>query len=87
MDGYRNSENFTKSKQLMLKCTLLLLLLVVVVVVLVLILLLLPVVVVDNEKLNDLYSSPNIVRVRWVGHVALMGRREVYTGFWWWKKT
>jgi len=38
-----------------------------------------------NEELNDLYSSPNIVRViksrgmRWVGHVALMGEeREVY---------
>jgi len=32
-----------------------------------------------NEKLNDLYSSTNIVRViksrimRWVGHVARMG--------------
>jgi hypothetical protein len=32
-----------------------------------------------NEELNDLYSSPNIVlmiksrRMRWVGHVALMG--------------
>ena len=32
-----------------------------------------------NEELNDLYSSPNIVRViksrrmRWDGHVALMG--------------
>ena len=32
-----------------------------------------------NEELNDLYSSPNIVRViklrrmRWAGHVALMG--------------
>jgi len=38
---------------------------------------------------NDLYSSPNIVRViksrrmRWVGHVARMGGGEVYTGFWW----
>jgi hypothetical protein len=38
-----------------------------------------------NEKLNDLYSSPSIVRViklrrmRWVGHVArLMARRGVY---------
>ena len=38
-----------------------------------------------NEELNDLYSSPNIVRViksrrmRWVGHVARMGeRRGVY---------
>ena len=32
-----------------------------------------------NEELNDLYSSPNIVRViksrrmRWTGHVARMG--------------
>jgi hypothetical protein len=32
-----------------------------------------------NEELNDLYSSPNIIRViklsrmRWVGHVACMG--------------
>ena len=38
-----------------------------------------------NEELNDLYCSPNIVRVikwrrvRWVGHVARMGeRRGVY---------
>ena len=38
-----------------------------------------------NEKLNDLYSSPNIVwmiksrRMRWAGHVARMGEeREVY---------
>jgi len=39
----------------------------------------------DNEKLNDLYSSPIIVqvinsrRMRWAGHVSLMGeRRGVY---------
>jgi len=39
-----------------------------------------------NEELNDLYCSPNIVRVikwirmRWAGHVARMGeRRGVYT--------
>ena len=38
-----------------------------------------------NEELNDLYSSPNIVRVinsrrmRWTGHVARMcEEREVY---------
>ena len=38
-----------------------------------------------NEELNDLYSSPNIVRVikwrrmRWAGHVARMGEeRKVY---------
>jgi len=39
----------------------------------------------NNEELNDLYSSPNIVRViksrrmSWAGHVARMGEeREVY---------
>ena len=32
-----------------------------------------------NEELNDLYSSPDIVRVRWAGHVARMGEeRGVY---------
>jgi len=38
-----------------------------------------------NEELNDLYSSPNIVRViksrrmRWAGHVARMGeKRRMY---------
>jgi hypothetical protein len=41
-----------------------------------------------NEELNDLYSSPNIVRVitsrrmRWTGHVARMGdKRGVYRVF------
>jgi len=38
---------------------------------------------------NDLYSSPNIVRViksrrmRRAGHVASVGDRRGYTGFWW----
>jgi hypothetical protein len=42
-----------------------------------------------NEGLNDMYSSPTIVRViksrrmRWAGRVARMGREEAYTGFWW----
>jgi hypothetical protein len=41
-----------------------------------------------NEKLNDLYSSLNIVRViksrrmKWAGNVARMGeKRSVYRGF------
>jgi hypothetical protein len=37
-----------------------------------------------NEELNDLYSSPNIVRVMksrmgWAGHVARMGKVGVCT--------
>jgi len=41
-----------------------------------------------NDELHGLYSSTNIVRViksrrmRWAGHVARMGRGEVFTGFW-----
>jgi hypothetical protein len=40
-----------------------------------------------NEELNDLYSSPNIIRViksrglRWAGSVAHMGRGQMHTGF------
>ena len=43
----------------------------------------------EKEELNDLCSSPNIVRVikprrmRWAGNVARMGRGEAYLGFWW----
>ena len=42
-----------------------------------------------NEELNDLYSSPKIVRViksrimRWAGHVARMGEDKGYIGSWW----
>jgi len=42
-----------------------------------------------NEELNDLYSSPNIVRViksrrmRWAGHVACMGGERGCIGSWW----
>ena len=42
-----------------------------------------------NQELNDLYSSPNIVRViksrrmRWTGHVACMGEERVCIGSWW----
>ena len=42
-----------------------------------------------NEELNDLYSSPNIVRViksrrmRWAGHVARMGEERGSIGSWW----
>jgi len=39
-----------------------------------------------NEELNDLYCSPNILRViksrrmRWAGHVARMGEGRVVCG-------
>ena len=42
-----------------------------------------------NVELNDLYSSPNIVRViksrrmRWSGHVARMGEERGCIGCWW----
>ena len=42
-----------------------------------------------SYELNDLYCSPNIVRViklrrmGWAGHVALWRRTEACTGFWW----
>jgi hypothetical protein len=48
-----------------------------------------------NEELNDLYSTPNIMRmikskrIRWAGDVAHMGRVEVLQGFGeetWWKE-
>jgi len=42
-----------------------------------------------REELNDLYSSPNIVRViklrrmGWVGHVARREGGKICIGFWW----
>jgi hypothetical protein len=42
-----------------------------------------------NEELHNLYSSPSIIRMikprrmRWAGHVALMGRRGMHIGYWW----
>ena len=42
-----------------------------------------------NEELNDLFSSPNIVRViksrrmRWAGYVARMGERRGVYRVWW----
>jgi len=42
-----------------------------------------------KEELNDLYSSPNIMRVmksrrmRWAGHVVGMGEERGVLGSWW----
>jgi hypothetical protein len=44
-----------------------------------------------TEKFNNLYWSPDMVRViksriiRWAGHVARMREGEAFTGFWWGK--
>jgi hypothetical protein len=41
-----------------------------------------------SEKFHNLRSSPNVVRViksrrmRWAGHVARMGRGELFEDFW-----
>jgi len=42
----------------------------------------------QNEELKYLYCSPSIdrlikLKMRWTGHIARVGRGEVYTGFWW----
>jgi hypothetical protein len=42
-----------------------------------------------NEELNNLYSSPSIIRIiksrrmRWAGHVARMGEKRTCIGYWW----
>jgi hypothetical protein len=42
-----------------------------------------------NEKLHNLYSSPNIIRMiksrrmRWAGHVARMGEKRNTLEYWW----
>ena len=45
--------------------------------------------ILHNEELNDLYSSPNIVRLiksrrmRWVGHLVRMDEVRGCIGSWW----
>jgi hypothetical protein len=47
--------------------------------------------ILHNEELNDLYSSPNIIRViksrrmGWLGHVARMGEKRGAYRVWAWK--
>jgi hypothetical protein len=42
-----------------------------------------------SEELHNLYPSPDIIRhiksrrMRWIGHVALMGGKRKCTRFWW----
>jgi hypothetical protein len=44
--------------------------------------------IVPNEELRNLYSSPNIARIiksrrmMWLGHVARIGRGEMPAGIW-----
>jgi hypothetical protein len=40
-----------------------------------------------NDELYSIYFSPNVIRViksrrMWAGHVARMGRGDVFIGFW-----
>jgi hypothetical protein len=38
----------------------------------------------NNEEHHNLFSSPSIIRMmRWVGHVARMGKRGMHIGYWW----
>jgi hypothetical protein len=43
----------------------------------------------NNEELHYVYSSPSIIermksrRMRWAGHVAHIGRREILVVYWW----
>ena len=43
----------------------------------------------QNKELHDLYSSPIVIRdikssrMSWKGHVQILGRGQVRTGFWW----
>jgi hypothetical protein len=43
----------------------------------------------DNEELHNVYFSPGIIgtteltKMRCAGHVARMGRRGMFVGFWW----
>jgi hypothetical protein len=40
-----------------------------------------------NEEFNNMYSSPSMIRMiksrrmRWVGHVARLGRRGMHIGY------
>jgi hypothetical protein len=36
-----------------------------------------------NEELHNLYSTPSIIRMRWGGHIARMGRRGMHIGYRW----
>jgi hypothetical protein len=42
-----------------------------------------------NEELHNLYSLPGIIRMtelrrmRWAGHVARIGQREMHIRYWW----
>jgi hypothetical protein len=39
----------------------------------------------DDEKSHDLYTSSNVIRMRWARHAARMGRRYVHISFCWGK--
>jgi hypothetical protein len=44
-----------------------------------------------NEELHNFYSSPSTIRIinsrrmKWVGHVARMGKRGMHIRYYWWE--
>jgi hypothetical protein len=36
-----------------------------------------------NEELHNLYTSPSVIKMRWTGHVARVGKKTKANRIWW----